>query len=70
MEIWVVYENPSDYPGKYVLRRQTAEKGSISKDSECVVKDSYEELIEHIPQGKTRINRDLQDDPVIMETWI
>lgn len=76
VSVWVVYRNPKDFPGKFVLREQRAgwdfEKNEeiILPSPLCVVEDTYEKLSKHIPFGLFRLNRMDADDYCILETWI
>ncbi len=72
--ICVVYKNPVDYPGKYVIRRQSGEPdGTIIAENQCIVSDSLEEVREimhgYFP-GLVLITRHPDDDPCIVETWL
>lgn len=72
---WAVYEDPADYPGKWVVRRfaitQTGNAiVSIEKDAEpLIVADSLDEARKVIPQGAYCLGRHPDDDPVIFEVW-
>jgi len=67
--IIAVYNNPSDYPGKYVARLWNVEKiGKLTQVA--VVKDTLEEIREQIPYGLINVGRSFDDDPVIEEVWI
>jgi len=71
---WVVYEDPADFPGKWVVRRFTIypDGGSpvIEEDPEpMVVTDSLEEARKVIPKGAYCLGRHPEDDPVIYEVW-
>jgi hypothetical protein len=66
----IVYFNPSDYPGKYVIRKVFIEDGKIRLDKNEIYVTSYALVKEFIPKGLVRISRHPDDDPVIVETWI
>lgn len=71
LPIYVIYENPSDYPGKFVVRRQLAMRGRIWVDLvPLAVVGTVEEARGHIPEGCVCLSRDPSDDPVIVETWL
>lgn len=73
LDTYVVYFNPSDYPGKFVVRRQTAHgaTGEVIADPQALyIGDDYEDAIRALPDGLTNIGRYAQDDPVIYEVWI
>lgn len=71
VELWVVYKNPSDYPGKFVVRRQWASRAGEHKCvyPECVT-DSLDKARSVIPGGLYRLDRMPGDDPVILEVWL
>jgi hypothetical protein len=62
----------SDYPGMFTVRRQRA------ASDRCVYIDkkpighalTLEEARELVPPGLARIDRDPDDDPVIVESWL
>ena len=63
----VVYFNPSDYPGKYVLR----EFVGMTPMPACVVKDTLEEIHALLPKNPNLFNLGPDAiDPVIIEVWI
>jgi len=65
--IMVVYQNPSDYPDKWVVR---AFVGLTPEPQPRTVADSLEEARSVIPLHFTNIGRYAEDDPVIYESWI
>ncbi len=72
VDLWVVYANPSDYPGKFVARRWIKErfdthfKGTAEKH----VSSNLQALRDEICIGRHRFARLESDDPVIVETWV
>jgi hypothetical protein len=71
---WVIYEDPSDYPGMYVVRRfkigRADGKSVIVEDPEpMIVTDSLDQAREVIPAGAYCLGRHPDDDPVIYEVW-
>lgn len=67
---WVVYFNPSDYPGKWVVRKFTIVAGRIEASDALHVCSSCSEARENIPLGLACIPRHAQDEPHIVEAWI
>lgn len=71
MMMYVVYDNPKDLPGGFVVRLWAT---SPSKITPCkvVAQDlpSLEEARKHIPDGLVNIGRTDDDDPVITEVWL
>jgi hypothetical protein len=71
LTIYVIYRNPSDYPGKWVLRAQDAGAGrTVTPHQDCFVCDTLEQARECVPPGLVHMPRHPDDDPVIYETWI
>jgi hypothetical protein len=69
LDIWTIYRYPRDYPDKYVARRCEVTT-DITHTNDMFVADSLDEVRALLPAGLHRIERDLQDDPVIVEVWI
>ena len=61
-----VYNNPSDYPGKYVARVWDVDRPT----NVVAIADSLEEIREAKPPEMMIMDRIPNDDPVIVETWI
>jgi hypothetical protein len=71
LAVYVLYYNPSDYPGLYVVRRQVATATSITVDPEpMAVTDTLMGARALLPVGLHRIERDIIDEPQIVETWL
>lgn len=70
--LFVIYENPIDFPGKCVVRLwQINRKADIPIATRyCTVKDTLEECRNSIPPSFYRFGREASDDPKIVETWI
>lgn len=64
--LWVVYDSPSDLPGRFVARKWLNE----TPTAELLQAKSLRELRERLPSGMHRIPRATADDPRIVETWI
>ena len=65
--MYVVYENPSDYPGKFVVRKFTGETPDINP---TIVAHSLEAARNVIPKDKVMLLPSVTDDPVIIENWL
>lgn len=71
MKMYVVYKNPKDYPGKYVLRAFTFKGLDVVPDKKPIIVDEdLHKVREMIPSECTGITRSGGDDPVILETWL
>ena len=66
MELWVVYEHPSDYPNKFVARKFVLDQPT----AEIVIGGTIEEARLGIPKGLTRFLPDKEDDECIVEIWL
>jgi endonuclease V-like protein UPF0215 family len=61
-----IYKNPADYPGKYVARLWDVDKPT----NLVAIAESLEEIRETKPPEMVIMQRQPNDDPVIIETWI
>jgi hypothetical protein len=64
--IWTIYDHPSDFPDKFVARCFHYDKPTEA----FLLADTLDEIRRLIPQGLYRLDRQPNDDPVIVETWI
>lgn len=66
LDIWTIYRNPRDHPGKYVARLFV---GETATDQAIVVGDL--ELLRGMMRamGLACLNRADDDDESIVETW-
>jgi len=67
---YAIYKNPSDFKGKYVLRRWIIDVKPIPDKIPIAVSESIEEVREHIPSGYINIGRQPEDDVSILEVWV
>jgi hypothetical protein len=73
VELFVIYERPSDYPHSYVLRRQVVDRqGEIHIDpAPLAVALSVDVVRARLPSFLTLLQGPGTDpDPVIYEVWI
>jgi hypothetical protein len=71
LDVICIYKNPSDFPGKFVARRQWLVNGEIKFDPiPILVSASLEEVRQNIPGHMVHMARHPQDDPAIYEVWI
>lgn len=61
-----IYKNPKDYPGKYIARLWDVDRPT----NIVAIAESLEEIRETKPADMVIMQRQPQDDPVIVETWI
>lgn len=67
LEIYTIYKNPSDYPGKWVMRMHEVPGGPAAM---CLVGETLEEVRAFVPSHLIRLSPAPDDDPVIYETWM
>jgi len=72
LTVWVIYDHPSDYPNSYVLRPQVLVRGQKEPValSQAWTADTPDQLRRIIPPGLHRLDRQPDDHPQILETWI
>jgi hypothetical protein len=66
--MWTVYENPTDYPGKFVARLFHGETPTAS----IVIADDLETIRDmmQFEFGLVKLMRSPGDDPKIVEVWL
>lgn len=71
LRIWTLYENPSDFPGMFVLRECAVMPGGELRHL-CAWSSSRPEPLRERMQalGLVRLVRSPNDEPHIVETWI
>ena len=70
LDIYVVYEHPTDYPDKFVLRKWAITPNEIHPEKTVIVEDTLEALHKHVPHNMARIERNILDEPQIIEIWL
>lgn len=70
LPMWVVYYNPEDFPGKYVVRVHELRPDGLKPLSEAWIGDTLAEARASIPPGLVRIPRVEEDFRSIVETWL
>lgn len=71
--VYAIYKNPSDYPGKFVVRCHRIIPGRVVTDRDPVhVGDTLTEARWNLPKRDTlrRLPREETDDPAILEMWV
>lgn len=69
--VWTIYEHPKDYPDRFVARLFTVTPEAGAQPTKYhLLADSLEEIRNLLPPGLVRIERDLADEPQIVERWI
>ena len=72
MYVWTIYDGPSDFPGRFVVRRfrVTGGAGSEPEARPWSVKDSLLKARGTIPGGLYLVPRARHDEPQIVESWL
>ncbi|QSM01283.1 hypothetical protein QDA08_gp89 [Microbacterium phage NoodlelyBoi] len=70
--IWAytIYDHPSDYPEKFVLRAWLIKDGMVTAYEPVGLADTLEDARALVPNGRRPIARLQDDDPCIVESWI
>lgn len=70
--IYIVFENPLDYPGKFVAKRDIIKLGKVVRDPDWIMVEKNYEVIrkQMLRMGLTWMQRHMGDAPAIKETWI
>ena len=72
-DMWVIYERPSDFPDKFVLRLWGIMNRLPAASTSYYLGDTLEEmrgLIHGLAPGAYNLGRQPGDDSVIVEVWI
>jgi hypothetical protein len=71
LPMWTVFERPADYRQGFVARRFEARAdGSAVAALDAFYGPTLESVRARLPAGLYRIERDDDDDPCIVETWL
>lgn len=71
LRIFTIYENPSDYPGRFVVRETECRAGELRVAAlPLAVTKTLDEARARVPAGLWRFIRSAQDDPCIREVWL
>lgn len=71
LSMWVIYEDPADYPGQYVARMHQVGAGTVAVNPEpVIVAPSLQEVRAVVPEGKVRLDPQPGEDPKIKEVWL
>lgn len=68
--MYVIYENPQDHPGVFVVRGFTAGADGITPDGFLAIGPTLGAVRAMLPKGLTFIPRHPGDDPVVVEIWV
>jgi hypothetical protein len=65
-QLWIIYDNPPDFPGYFVARLWRGEEPS----HQYVLGLTLDEVRAKLPQGLKWVDRAPDDDPCIVEKWL
>ncbi|MEJ7804354.1 MAG: hypothetical protein WKG03_00315 [Telluria sp.] len=70
LDVWVIYDHPSDYPDGFIARMHNL-TGPTSVTMTGPTLEDIRAAVQHVtPYVLTRIERDVTDDAVVVESWI
>lgn len=67
---YVIYNNPKDYPGKFVLRKWVINPAGLHSGPILGIADNIEEVRKYLPSYAVKLSVCENDDPVIAEVWV
>jgi len=71
IDIWTVYDHPTDYPNNVVARLWRVQDGGYTHTGNILVADDLKHMRKLLrPSGLTRLDRYANDDPKIVECWL
>ena len=72
LPIWVVYDHPADFPDAFVARQHIATGDGAGPTTAYITGDDLDAIRRFLQQLLGLVKRDRQpdDDPVIVETWL
>lgn len=70
MTLWVVYDSPTDCPGKYVARMFVVAGGESRATAYVLHGPTLDAVRGLLPPGLYRLPRHDDDEPHIVETWL
>lgn len=70
LSTFTIYDKPRDQPKHFVVRQWLIEGGGEPRPGEARLAATLEEARGSIPFGLVRLERNSNDDPCIVETWI
>ncbi len=71
LAVWTVYDHPSDYPDRYVARCFERDADGVRPTGNVLLSTSLDMIRSSLRNvGLTRMARQPDDDPNIIETWM
>ena len=71
LHMFTIYENPRDYPGRFVVRESVvnADSSIVVSDNPVAIVHSLEDARAAVPPGLVMLTCSPEDDPVVVEVW-
>jgi hypothetical protein len=70
LQIWSVFDHPPDFPGYFVARLFVIADGEVHATSQALFDVKLEGLHDKLPPGLYRLDRQAEDPPFMIESWI
>lgn len=70
LQMWVIYDHPSDLPEYFVARKWLVKSGILQATDKVLMDKNLEQLRAKLPIRLYCLPRRVNDDPVIIETWV
>jgi len=71
LTVWTIYREPSDYPGRWVLRgHDIFPSRGIRRHKFCFTAATLREIRTKVPPGTWCVGREPTDHPTIHESWV
>jgi hypothetical protein len=70
LEIYTIYFDAADHPGKYAVRRFVVDANGATPDATLRLADSLDKARCYLPPGLHNLGRELGDEPQIVESWV
>lgn len=70
LEMFTIYDHPKDYPNHFVVRKWIIHGPEPEPGSVLSLSETLDAARNSIPAGLVCLSRNVEDDPVIVETWV
>lgn len=70
VQMWVLYERPTDYPNGFVGRLHLVGLNGYGPTDRVVFGETLDSVREQLPPGLVNIGRASEDEPQIAEAWL
>ena len=69
--VWTIYDHPWSYPNHFAARKWVMPAGAMRLEptGDILLDEDLDALRNKLPPGLTRLNRQLGEDPVVIESW-